>query len=335
MKATDVEDNNITYERKKVMAPFSYWQRALDMYTQVITDVDVQIGTMLCQIPDSMKKNTIIIFTTDHGDYVSSHGLQGKGQTVYRESYNIPLIVKELYEDKIITNNPEIIRDQLTSSIDLVPMLVSLGNGGTMDWTSDPQYVKNFNTDLLYGGGKRFDMLKLVNQPDADGRKVASFTCDEITPNMFNPDSAPWHVIGCVFDNFTYHYNGEDVLLNGKFGFYYNWKQPRESDDTGSARFMEVDEDSIELEYYNYKDENSRLELTMDNDEPDSPMDAMKSFVMNELIPQQLHGTLPTKLEDALTKTMVQYWAVVNLANKAGADGDQESRLTMAGHYLS
>ena len=76
-----------------VVALYAYRYRALDFYTQMMSAVDVHIGEVLHNIPANLVDNTIIVFVSDHGDYASSHGLQGKGGAVYNECYNVPLIV--------------------------------------------------------------------------------------------------------------------------------------------------------------------------------------------------------------------------------------------------
>ena len=35
--------------------------------------------------------NTVVIFTSDHGEYAGSHGLRGKGAGVYEEAIRVPL----------------------------------------------------------------------------------------------------------------------------------------------------------------------------------------------------------------------------------------------------
>ena len=39
--------------------------------------------------------NTVIVFTSDHGEYGASHGLRGKGASGYEEGIRVPLIVKD------------------------------------------------------------------------------------------------------------------------------------------------------------------------------------------------------------------------------------------------
>ena len=40
-----------------------------------------------------MADNTIVIYTSDHGELAGAHGLSGKGATAYREQNNVPFII--------------------------------------------------------------------------------------------------------------------------------------------------------------------------------------------------------------------------------------------------
>jgi uncharacterized sulfatase len=336
------EEDDVDYTQK-VLAPYSYWQRAMDMYTQVMSGVDVHIGTVLSQIPTSLMEDTVIIFTSDHGDYASSHGMQGKGQTAYRESYNVPLIVKELGSSPQLTGDTDVIRKQLCSSIDLVPMLVSLGNNSNMDWVTDTAYKAEFQTDLLYGGDKRFDLLSIVKDASAAGRSYATFTCDELMPNNMNPvitdggmgdgKRAPTHVIGCIFDQCLYEYQGVEYEFNGKLALYFDWKDWEKGGNVSEQ--MVVDETSLQLEYYNYLTGNSLMEMTMNNDDEGSPMDAMVSFVLDKLIPEEIQGTMPPSLEAARYESVAQYWAILHAANSGSETSKEASNYILSSHFVN
>lgn len=56
------------------VAPFSYWQRCLDSYTNVMSIVDQRIGEIVSALPSDVVQNTIIIFASDHGEYAGAHG---------------------------------------------------------------------------------------------------------------------------------------------------------------------------------------------------------------------------------------------------------------------
>ncbi len=66
----------------------------LAVYDGMISQVDAQVGLMLKALQDSGQwENTIVVFTSDHGLALGSHGLLGK-QNVYEHSLQVPLVVR-------------------------------------------------------------------------------------------------------------------------------------------------------------------------------------------------------------------------------------------------
>ena len=69
-------------------------QEDLAVYYAVITHMDEQIGRILKALDESGEAdNTIVIFTSDHGLAMGSHGLRGK-QNMYEHTINIPMIMR-------------------------------------------------------------------------------------------------------------------------------------------------------------------------------------------------------------------------------------------------
>lgn len=65
----------------------------LAVYYAVISDMDEQVGRIVEALrATGQLDNTIIIFSSDHGLGVGSHGLRGK-QSMYEHTINVPLIV--------------------------------------------------------------------------------------------------------------------------------------------------------------------------------------------------------------------------------------------------
>ncbi|MBI5830027.1 MAG: sulfatase-like hydrolase/transferase [Chloroflexi bacterium] len=65
----------------------------LAVYYAVVEYMDAQIGRILAALRNSgQMENTIIIFSTDQGLAVGSHGLRGK-QNLYEHTFNVPLII--------------------------------------------------------------------------------------------------------------------------------------------------------------------------------------------------------------------------------------------------
>lgn len=65
----------------------------LAVYYAVISDIDDQVGRIVEALRETKQlDNTIIIFSSDHGLGVGSHGLRGK-QSMYEHTINVPLII--------------------------------------------------------------------------------------------------------------------------------------------------------------------------------------------------------------------------------------------------
>jgi len=83
--------------------------------------IDHQIGRIFKLLKDKNQwENTIIIFTTDHGDMLSGHGMIYKlGGNAYEELFRVPAIIK--VPDVKPNKNPI---PALTSSIDILPTIL-------------------------------------------------------------------------------------------------------------------------------------------------------------------------------------------------------------------
>ncbi len=65
----------------------------LRVYYSVVADLDTQVGRIIAALEKSGElDNTYIIYTSDHGMSVGSHGLRGK-QNMYEHTINVPLII--------------------------------------------------------------------------------------------------------------------------------------------------------------------------------------------------------------------------------------------------
>ena len=95
------------------------WQGYLNAYHRLTEDVDKEIGQVLDALEAKpFNDNTIIIFTSDHGDGAAAHQWAAK-LSLYKESAMVPMLVS--YPAKI---SPGQIDDQhLVSLIDIVPTI--------------------------------------------------------------------------------------------------------------------------------------------------------------------------------------------------------------------
>ncbi|CAN5481731.1 sulfatase-like hydrolase/transferase [soil metagenome] len=70
------------------------WREARACYFARITELDTHLGRLVSQLEASGQlDNTIIVYTSDHGRYVGSHGLEGHSAGGFEELFNIPMIV--------------------------------------------------------------------------------------------------------------------------------------------------------------------------------------------------------------------------------------------------
>lgn len=92
------------------------------LYYGMVSMMDKYIGKILDYLDEkNLTDNTIIIFTTDHGNHIGSHGLHAKGGFVFEEDVKIPFLAswkKHFPENKK--------SDALISIVDLAPTMLSL-----------------------------------------------------------------------------------------------------------------------------------------------------------------------------------------------------------------
>jgi arylsulfatase A-like enzyme len=71
------------------------WLRYLDYYVELHRLGDRSLGTVLGALEESGAwEDTVVVYTSDHGDMCGSHGLRSKGPFVYEEIMNVPLYVR-------------------------------------------------------------------------------------------------------------------------------------------------------------------------------------------------------------------------------------------------
>ena len=97
------------------------WKDYQDYYYNCIQDNDNHLMELLDYVVDSgLLKNTIIVFTSDHGEMHGSHGLKGKGGFVYENCIHVPLyIVHPEYEGGRRIS-------AVTSHLDLAPTFLDM-----------------------------------------------------------------------------------------------------------------------------------------------------------------------------------------------------------------
>lgn len=91
------------------------------MYCRLVEDVEQQIGRILAALESSgLADNTIVVFTSDHGEMGQSHGLVFKSQLL-EEATRTPLIISGPGVKKGVVDSVN-----LTSGVDVVPTICDL-----------------------------------------------------------------------------------------------------------------------------------------------------------------------------------------------------------------
>ena len=95
-------------------------------YNACITEMDDMVGRVVNSLKETgLYENTIIIYTSDHGEHMFEHGLRGK-HNMNEDAVNVPFIISypKLFQQNVFNNTN-------VSFIDLMPTLAELINGKT------------------------------------------------------------------------------------------------------------------------------------------------------------------------------------------------------------
>ena len=93
------------------------------LYYGAITCVDNLLGRLMNSLSKhKIDDNTIVVFVSDHGDNLGSHGLFNKNSMI-EESIRIPLIVRDPRNNRAVTDSKHV-----ASIIDVMPTLLDLAD---------------------------------------------------------------------------------------------------------------------------------------------------------------------------------------------------------------
>jgi len=101
------------------------WQRMKAYYYGMVTQIDTNIGRIIAQLEAAGQlENTIIVFTSDHGDNLGDHHLAFKG-TTYDCVTNVPLIIYPP-SGRSGKYKPGKVSEGLCCTIDLMPTILEM-----------------------------------------------------------------------------------------------------------------------------------------------------------------------------------------------------------------
>ena len=256
-----------------------WWTQLMDTYLLLQSYVDVQIGRVLSALASepAIAANTVVLFTSDHGEYGGSHGMRGKGASAYEEAIRVPLYV---YDPRgVLTSAPNVGRTQLISSADLVPLMLTIASGSEA-WRSEPE--------LAHLAG-RLDLARICKEPRAPGRDwIVHATDEDVTEFAEQPYAAeaPRHVVAVRSPQ-------------AKLALYSNWRPGT----------IEAELAGHESEFYSYGDEEGQLELSGQARSGSALEDRLWQTLESEAIPGELRAPLPARLQPAGNAGLARYFA--------------------------
>lgn len=263
------------------------WLEFMNLYAKLQREVDRHIGSVLAALESqpAVAANTVVVFTSDHGEYAGSHGLRGKGASAYEEGIRVPLIVRDPRRE--LTAAPQLVRNQLCSSVDFAPLLLTIATGSD-SWRNEAHYSH------LAG---RLDLAPILADPTAPGRPHVLHATDEIVTEFavepYNA-AAPLHVAAIR----TPH---------AKYATYSNWLE-------GSIKPRL---EGQEVELYDYRTSAGRLEL--ENVAGRSPIEGPLRDRLHRAVAEELREPLPARLRAAQSRGAEDYFSTARRDARSAA----------------
>ncbi|SDE32262.1 Arylsulfatase A [Pricia antarctica] len=179
-------------------------------YYAHIGALDDMIGNLMSNLKNTGQlDNTIIVFTSDHGDLLGSHGAYKKQQP-YDESIRVPML---WYIPKTLGIAPAV-KDALLNSEDILPTLLALC---TIDI---PETVEGINYKSYLEGKEDIDRAALItcvqpfgqwNRVEHNGREYRGLRTQDYT---YTRDlNGPW----LLFDNENDPYQMNNLVGNDQY----------------------------------------------------------------------------------------------------------------------
>ena len=148
-------------------ASFEKQKEALKQYFGMVSHIDDSVGRILKFLKDNnLEENTIIVFTSDHGDMFFEHNRRNKG-VPYEASARIPFVIR--YPEKIKAG--KVINTAYTN-VDFTPTILSL-----MDVSTDATFDgKDTSKDFLSRKKEITDADRLTYYAKSGGWWVTGVT---------------------------------------------------------------------------------------------------------------------------------------------------------------
>ena len=143
-------------------------ERVIPAYMGLIKQIDDQIGVLVAFLDErGLTDNTMIVFTSDHGDYLGDHWM-GEKDLFHDQSARVPLIIVDPDAQADATRGQ--VDDSLVEAIDLAPTFLDYFGGKVPDHILEGRSL----LPLLHGR-KPADVRLKLNQPIEQCRLFLAF----------------------------------------------------------------------------------------------------------------------------------------------------------------
>jgi len=170
-------------------------------YYGLVTEIDDWVGEILAKVDElGLTNNTLVIFTSDHGEMLGAHGLREKN-VFYEESAHIPLFIR--FPGKIKENT---VVNGYVSLVDLFPTILDYTKAGK--YKSDGKSLRG----LMEGNDKKHREY-VVTEWDYRGDTESNYMIVKDGWKLIIPYSETSKVI-----NAMYNLNDDPYEMNNLIG---------------------------------------------------------------------------------------------------------------------
>jgi hypothetical protein len=286
------------------------WFTFLNYYFWMQSSVDYHIGRVLTGLQASpFWSDTIVIFTSDHGDYGGSHSLHAKGGALYDEAINVPLFVSFPGMRPPFAPGPTSrITPFVCSSVDMFAFLytLALGNSGWRNNLSDPySYLSGRECILDAILSSSPQQRRLSTFPNSNGTGYQPYilhTQDEYPQSIKQASHAI--AFRTVDTTVTMSVGGTTYYGGAKLGMYSYWICGGTTPNTADAQ---------QYEFYNYTagniGETGNSALNSPTQLATLPAQYLSAF--NAIAPNELYIQY-SQFESAAQTALSTYLAYIN-----------------------
>lgn len=259
------------------------WKDYQDYYYNCIQDSDNNLMKLLTYLKDNgFFGNSIIVFTSDHGEAHGAHSLKGKGGFLYENNVHVPLVIVHPEYDggKTVSS--------LTSHIDLAPTFIGMTSRQPMEKEALAKDLPGRNLmELVDGSGDRvrngalfcYEMLSLGSfEVMPDGKGGMAFSMDQAARGM---------VRGLITDRYKYV----------RYFSALNFNLPETLDEIFASNDVQL--------FDMVNDPEERINLAMDR-EANKVLILRLNAQMNQLIREEIGEDSGQEIRDCLHKLGVR-----------------------------